>query len=244
MAIIPTANGAMQNLKFSWNMCSLHTRLSTFGANLYAQSVLSHKISASELRVGSLLRERSLLVGILAYRLRRFFFLAGETGEDRPEPDCPSSAVSSTNCHAHLGLLSVSTTISTCYLWASKKELTPFFLLISWWSRPRIHLSFFSSSACLPACLSCLSIPPVCLRVVRPRIGHEANWRPLFFRPPPLPLRPPLPSRPTLARRERERERESEKDGGRRRRRRKVLKMDREQTARFSPSSSPSPSLL
>ncbi len=37
------------NWKLSWNMYTLHTRLHTFGANLYAQSVLVHKISALEL---------------------------------------------------------------------------------------------------------------------------------------------------------------------------------------------------
>ncbi len=36
--------------KLSWNICTLHTHFCTFGADLYAQSVLINKASASELR--------------------------------------------------------------------------------------------------------------------------------------------------------------------------------------------------
>ncbi len=46
---IPTTNGGNQKWKLSWNMYTLQTCFCTFGADLYAQSVLINKISALEL---------------------------------------------------------------------------------------------------------------------------------------------------------------------------------------------------
>ncbi len=45
----PTSNSGMQKWKLSWNTCTLQTRFCTFGTDLYAQLVLTSKISASEL---------------------------------------------------------------------------------------------------------------------------------------------------------------------------------------------------
>ncbi len=46
----PTTNGGMQKRNLSWSTNTLDTRVCTFGADLYTQSVLINKISASELR--------------------------------------------------------------------------------------------------------------------------------------------------------------------------------------------------
>ncbi len=45
---VPTSNGGMQKWKLGWNMYTLHTNFCVFGDDLYAQSVLTDKISASE----------------------------------------------------------------------------------------------------------------------------------------------------------------------------------------------------
>ena len=39
----PTSNGGKQNWKLSWNMYTMHTRFCTFGADLYAQSMIIKK---------------------------------------------------------------------------------------------------------------------------------------------------------------------------------------------------------
>ena len=44
----PTTNGGMKKWKLGWNLCTLHTRFRTFGADLHARSVLINEISASE----------------------------------------------------------------------------------------------------------------------------------------------------------------------------------------------------
>ncbi len=48
--------------KLSWNMYTMHTRFCTFRADLYAQSVLTNKISASELSP-KFINKSALLVG-------------------------------------------------------------------------------------------------------------------------------------------------------------------------------------
>ena len=70
--LVPTTSDGMQKWKLSWNMHALRTRFCTFGADLYAQSVLNSKISASELSPEFI--KSVLLVG-LAY-LSTLLFLS------------------------------------------------------------------------------------------------------------------------------------------------------------------------
>ncbi len=57
----PTTNRGMQKWDLSFSTYTLHTRFFTFGADLYAQSVIINKISATEL--SRKLIKSALLVG-------------------------------------------------------------------------------------------------------------------------------------------------------------------------------------
>ncbi len=59
---VPTTNRWYAKWKLSWNMYALNTRFCTLGADLYAQSVLTNKISLSELTRKFV--KSALLVGI------------------------------------------------------------------------------------------------------------------------------------------------------------------------------------
>ncbi len=93
MVLLPDRQRWYAKWKLSSDMCTLHTRLCTFGADLYAQSVLSNKIPALELSWKFI--KSALLVGYLCHTL----CIVLRTIND--PPPTPSSS-SSSSCMTYL----------------------------------------------------------------------------------------------------------------------------------------------